>query len=156
MQYEIICPDVSFAIYAPYAPKGKWNGDDFLTLLPLVYYVNGEIYEIPAGFKTDLGSIPAKLRSLARSNDQKTILYLIHDWFYKKHKGTFTKRQADLILYHGLRSIGESWYTSNKIYYGVRVGTLVTPYQAEEAVVDTDFLKGVLTHLNTANRWLLN
>ena len=59
-----------------------------------------------------------------------------------------TTKRADSALYEFMRLLGESWYTSNKIYYALRAfGWTCRVGENEFANVDPK----VLEHINKSN-----
>lgn len=75
--------------------------------------------EVPAGFVTDLASIPAPLRGILNVNGKSRRAAVLHDWLYCSQLGT--RAEADATFREALVAEGVSiacW-----IYWaGVRVG----------------------------------
>lgn len=75
--------------------------------------------EVPAGFVTDLASIPAPLRGLLNVNGKSRRAAVLHDWLYCSQP--CTRKEADAILKAALRTEGvqvAAW-----VYWaGVRLG----------------------------------
>ena len=87
-----------------------------LFILREMFIVGG--IEVPAGFPTDLGSIPRGARNLAQSTDAPEA-FVVHDWNYQT--GQVTRAEADNILHEMLKS-RVSWFSQKLIYTGVRLG----------------------------------
>lgn len=93
----------------------------YQTCNPFLFRINGEIFEIPADFKTDLASIPKMLWPImAPSHSSLIRAAVIHDWLYLK-TCFFSRYETDLIFYHVLKSEGISTIRASLMYYGVRV-----------------------------------
>lgn len=76
---------------------------------------------IPAGFTTDLASVPRILWIFEAPNDTETIPgSIIHDYLYSNHCG-FNRKEIDAIYYDALLLTGASKYTAFKYWLGVRV-----------------------------------
>lgn len=93
----------------------------YLTCNKIKFTVNGEQFEIPAGFETDLASIPkVAWPVMAPAHSSLIRPAIVHDWFYRK-TCDFTRFQTDLIFYHMLRNDGVSHSRASLMYYAVRV-----------------------------------
>lgn len=82
---------------------------------------------VPAGFVTDFGSVPTALEWVVSGEDVHLILpSIVHDWLYQNRghvpEGTFTRKQADLLLVEGMRRRGAGWWKRNAVYLAVRLG----------------------------------
>lgn len=92
----------------------------YLTCNSIKFTVNGEQFEIPAGFETDLASIPKiAWPVMAPAHSSLIRPAIVHDWFYRK-TCQFTRFQTDLIFYHMLRNDGVSHFRASMMYYAVR------------------------------------
>lgn len=85
--------------------------------------------KIPAGFITDMGSVPKVARSVVSNTGAIDVIYLLHDAMYGKDWETicpsgknFTRKDADTILYLGLICRGLSETKAALVYDAVRVG----------------------------------
>ena len=90
---------------------------------PLAYHclVNNEIYVAPAGFETNLASIPHCLRGIIDNDDPHIKdAAVIHDRLYTT--GQVTRSQADAILYRACRTLGAGLIKAYAVYFGVRLG----------------------------------
>lgn len=98
-----------------------YSANVFQTCASMAVYVNDKTYLIPAGFKTDLASIPKPLWWLYAPNDSETIsASILHDWLYCCVKNV-TRKEADLIFYQALIDNGASYYKAFKYYTAVRL-----------------------------------
>jgi len=72
-----------------------WARDDgtpiWITSAPFAFQLGDEtrpVFEVPAGFETDLGSIPAWLRAIWNSGNPRCArAYVLHDWVNKLTAG---------------------------------------------------------------------
>lgn len=79
----------------------------------------------PAGFKTDLASIPRIFRNLPAfdPNGASRRPAVLHDWLYSSKAGYRLGRDfADGFLRAALIAEGASGWTANAFYYAVRAG----------------------------------
>lgn len=79
---------------------------------------------VPPGFMTDLASVPWFLRWLIR-HDHPYLreASVVHDYLYTRVAGRFyhyTRRQADRLLYAGMRSAGAPFAFAAAVYVSVR------------------------------------
>ncbi len=92
----------------------------YKTCNKIKFTINGELFEIPSNFDTDLASIPKiawPIMAPAHSSLIKPAI--VHDWFYRK-TCDFTRYQTDLIFYHMLINNGVSHFRASIMYYAVR------------------------------------
>lgn len=94
---------------------------------PLVYQSAGLQAEItvPAGFQTDVASIPRALWALIPKEGKYNRPAVIHDWLYTTAtvNGRAIKRaDADHALKEGMHALGVGWMQRWAIYRGVRLG----------------------------------
>ena len=128
----------------PFWQYGKWDGIRWQTLIDIVFEVDGIRYEIPSGFVCDMGSIPRAFRPTINRMGNSLVGFIIHDWLYCPTM-PLTRKQADMVLYEIGRAHGESWYTANKIYYGVRAGGWIGKMKPNEFhPVDTHVLYSII------------
>lgn len=96
-------------------------GGDWQLTTPLVYVhpVYGEII-VPAGFITDLASIPRLCHRIVNPCTTGTRRpAIVHDYLYSGATN-LTRKEADLVLYDALRECGINWAIANSMYYAVR------------------------------------
>lgn len=100
------------------------RGSEILVLnKPLAYHdlLNNQIYVVPAGFETNLASIPPCLRSFIDNDDPHVKdAAVIHDWLYTT--GQLTRAQADAVLFRACRNLGAGYIKAYTVYLGVRIG----------------------------------
>jgi hypothetical protein len=95
---------------------GRW-----LLLSPLPYVTERGIrYVVPAGFATDLASIPRLLRPLFDRNDASRAPSVLHDWLY--HAQQTTRAEADSLFLEALKRSGVGFARRWAMYAGVRAG----------------------------------
>jgi hypothetical protein len=93
----------------------------FSTCFDLYFYVNDKKLFVPAGFKTDLASIPRIFWSIVAPYNAHLIApAIIHDWLYSQ-KTEFNRKEADIIFYTLLIKNGMSRFLSSIMYYCVRI-----------------------------------
>ena len=111
--------------------NGKWITDLNVTddkprkwelLTNLVYRDSKEKYYIvPAGFKTDLASIPRPLWSIYPPSTSRKGAVL-HDWCYETRPYGVSRKTADRLLYEGCVSEGLPKARAWVLWVGVRAG----------------------------------
>ena len=96
-------------------------GDNlFLVRDPLIFRLSGDPVEItvPAGFVTDLASIPKKLHWWEGKVDRSMPAAIVHDYLY--WYGPCTRAEADAVLWLGMRTMRMSNSKVKLVYRGVR------------------------------------
>lgn len=93
-----------------------WNvlREDFI----VKYY--DTTFIIPAGFVTDLASVPRIPVFYAIVANKGKKAAVIHDWLYQEK--ILSRKQADKAFYDALEAQGVDWVTKNIMYSGVRIG----------------------------------
>ncbi len=119
MKVRLLTPPRYFVV-EQYWKKGKWDGLNWITLTKIEFSIDLERFEVPAGFVTDFASIPKFSRVTINRIGRAVIAYVIHDWLRKDDLQEMSTKEADTALYEFSRMLGESWYTSNKVYYSLR------------------------------------
>ena len=107
-------------------PDVHWLPDGRLQLnSPLTYrsyYI--DVIEIPAGFITDLASVPplvpGVVRALFRGPLETATAAILHDYLYAT--GVVSRRKADALFYEALIATGETRTGAYLMWLGVRVG----------------------------------
>jgi len=91
---------------------------------PLRYLNSMELVTVPAGFVTDLASIPRFLQWLPHFgvNGRSRRPAVMHDWLYAciRNGDDITKRDADSIFREALRAEGLDRFTCGMYYYAVK------------------------------------
>ena len=103
------------------------HGLPFILHQPLVYWTKvgapaGKINKItvPAGFKTDMASIPRFFWRVLPPIGRYDKAAVVHDYLY--HFNGVTRKQADDILLEAMHVLKVVNWQCNVIYGGVRVG----------------------------------
>lgn len=77
---------------------------------------------VPAGFVTDLASIPRSLWSFFSFAGPWMGPAVIHDFLYTGANVRFTRKQADQIFKEAMYNLGLDWIRRETIYRAVRLG----------------------------------
>ncbi|CAB4182517.1 Campylobacter phage CGC-2007, Cje0229 [uncultured Caudovirales phage] len=93
--------------------------NEWVLLRSLVWHGDRRI-EVPAGFITDLASIPRVFRNVLNVNGASRRAAVLHDWLYCSQP--FTRREADRMLKAALLAEGEHPIVAQVYYLGVRIG----------------------------------
>lgn len=139
------------------------NGDRTFTLLSDLLYSSDYlnlIVVVPAGFKTDLASIPRGLWNILPPIDGYDFAAVVHDWMYQTGEVEITghpsilgenkpfpqhidRGDADRILLEGMAASNVGWFKRWAIYLGVRAGGWIVwgRYRDRETAVDIDTVK---------------
>lgn len=101
------------------------NGDKWALKEPLVYEFTDDadrtqIYVVPAGFVTDLASIPRILRPIFPVNDEHRPAAALHDYLYAS--GEVPRNYADRLFLVAMRDIGVTGWKRLLLWGGVRIG----------------------------------
>lgn len=113
------------------------GGFPFTLLEDLVYITRllpGRLtVRIPAGFRTDLASIPRFFWRVLPPIGAYDKAAVVHDFLYQ-HNGC-SREQADAVLLEAMGVLGVGWATRQVIYRGVRLGGWKpwNAYRAKEA-----------------------
>lgn len=75
---------------------------------------------VPAGFVTDLASIPRLPFFYMMLGDSIQEPAVIHDYLYST--GILSRKDADNVLLEAMEVTGISWFKRHLIYWGVRIG----------------------------------
>lgn len=95
---------------------GEW-----VMLAPLPFVTEaGEVITVPAGFVTDLASIPSPFRPVLDRNGKSRKPAVLHDWRYCLKAGT--RADADALFLEALKAEGVSLVERWAMYLGVRAG----------------------------------
>lgn len=84
--------------------------------------IDGQIYDVPPYFDTDLASIPRWYWSIL-SPRYSSFVYpsILHDYFYSCPTYNITRKFADDVFYWALINQGISKFTATKMYIAVRL-----------------------------------
>lgn len=96
---------------------GRWT-----TCTPLVYSssVAGRILTVPAGFKTDLASVPRLPVVYLLCGGRANKPAVLHDWLYSS--GTLPRDVCDAVFLEAMGVVGVPWVYRKLMYAGVRLG----------------------------------
>ncbi|EDR5075844.1 DUF1353 domain-containing protein [Salmonella enterica] len=89
---------------------------------PFEFYLsedNCDVIEVPAGFVTDLATIPRVFWSLMPPDGKYAKAAIIHDYLYDN--ALRTKKEADLIFLDGMTVLGVPEWKRTIMYYAVRL-----------------------------------
>lgn len=92
----------------------------FMVAHPLKYKTHDNEHEIivPAGFLTDLASIPRLLWWWQAPHEKTMAPAMLHDYLYWEQP--CEKDEADAVMYQAMLDVGMSRSQANKIYFGIR------------------------------------
>jgi len=96
------------------------QGRHWKLLAPLIYRGRHQELVVPAGFVTDLGSVPWWATWLVPRDDEGRPAYVLHDYHYRT--GQVSRRDADGILRRTLRERGYGRVRRWTAWAGVRLG----------------------------------
>lgn len=95
--------------------------DEWILDEDLVYETDvGEIIRVPAGFNTDLASIPRALHAVIPLNGKHRKAAVVHDYLYVTQKKT--REASDAIFLEAMRTSGVRYTQRYVMYWGVRIG----------------------------------
>lgn len=95
--------------------------NEWVLLQPLRYWAaSGVAYGVPAGFVTDLASIPRPARVLFSPNGSSRRPAVLHDWLYCSR--IVDRRRADDLFREALGVEGVGWITRQTLWAAVRMG----------------------------------
>lgn len=98
------------------ADSGEWILKDKLTYVTEA----GEVITVPAGFVTDLASIPRAFHWLIPVNGKHRAAAIIHDYLYVTKDRS--RAEADSIFLEAMKSSGVRWSQRQTMYLAVRAG----------------------------------
>jgi hypothetical protein len=83
---------------------------------------------VPAGFLTDLASVPAYLRSIVDNDDPGVLLpAIVHDYVCRCEGrvagGPFSRREADDMMLEGMEVCGLPTTKRRLVYFAIRFGS---------------------------------
>ena len=108
----------------------RTSGADGWTLVePLTYLGRSDRFVVPAGFATDLASVPRPVLWLVPESGRYTLAAVLHDWLCTVGIRTrvVTSRQADGIFRRVMREAGVPVLLRWLMWTGVRWGALADP-----------------------------
>jgi len=99
------------------------NGRHWMLLSPLRYETRGGLgIEVPAGFVTDLASIPRGFWTIFPPVGSYDWAAVIHDYLYRIDSiPVVTQAEADRIMRDAMEDSGTGWWTRQVVYRTLRV-----------------------------------
>lgn len=101
------------------------DDNQYKLISPFEYHVGDypsqDIIKVPAGFITDLTSIPRILWFILHPCGQWAKSSIIHDYLYSKSNTTKTRLEADKIFLEGLKVLKVPLVQRYALYYAVRL-----------------------------------
>lgn len=96
---------------------GKW-----ILTAALIYQsdVAGQTFVVPAGFQTDLASVPRLPVVYLLTGDTSSAAAVVHDWLYGSH--VVTREMADAVLREASQATGVPGWRRWLMWAGVRLG----------------------------------
>lgn len=92
----------------------------------VVWSDGGKQYQYVAarGMTTDMSSIPWWAQGIPglQKAGKSVKASIVHDHIYENRPEGWTRAEADLLLYRGLRASGRNWLTAQMMYRAVRLG----------------------------------
>lgn len=104
------------------APKLQWHTEEFYwkLLRKITATHEGGTLTVPAGFKTDLASIPRAVRSVTPQVGKHIVAAIFHDYLYSGVKD-WDRKQCDEFFLAAMKFCGVSWIRRNVMYRSVRM-----------------------------------
>lgn len=97
------------------------SGREWQLVLPLIYLADDyTAISVPAGFVTDLASIPRLFHSLIPVNGPHSPAAIIHDYLYNVQDRP--RSAADAIFLEAMKTCGVGWIKRSAMYSAVRSG----------------------------------
>jgi hypothetical protein len=109
-------------------PQVVWTGRKrpWELVTPCVYYSTllGEEIVVPAGYATDLASVPRIPFVYSRYGNTAVVPAIIHDWLYENTDHTYSRKQADQVFLEAMSLIKDPPRATQRqmMYLGVRIG----------------------------------
>lgn len=106
----------------------KLLGGEWRLIKPVAYTTSkGHRIEAPAGFETDLASVPWGVWNLFPPAGDYAPAAIIHDYLYENRgkvdaSPAYTRAECDWIFMEAMREMGISWWRRNLMWAAVRVG----------------------------------
>lgn len=116
-----------------------YQPNEWLVLNPLKYRaVSGALYTVPAGFVTDLASIPAMVRGIISPNGPSRRAAVLHDWLYCLKAGE--RSEADALFLEALEAEGVNLFVRRAMWLAVRAGGWMY-WNRRNGITGDDFAK---------------
>lgn len=95
------------------------NGSVWILAKDFKFYLDGEVYTVPKGFKTDFATLPVAAIPLLGLKFKFSKANVLHDYLYAT--GKFSRKQCDDIYYRALIKLGTNRYKAKLAYCAVRL-----------------------------------
>ncbi len=121
LDIELITPrrDV---VMAPHPdPRNQSEGMWWITLVVIRIRINGVEMEIPAGYVTDLGTVPKFTRMFVDRADESLLGFIIHDFLYNRVIHILSRKDSDRALRTIVRLCGQDMVETYLTYMFVRM-----------------------------------
>ena len=103
---------------------GPWRGRTVYRLLePLIYDSGEQVITVPAGFETDLASVPRLPIVYLEWGDRAHREAVLHDYLYSiEAVPELPREECDKLFRQAMISRGNPWWIYQPMYWGVRLG----------------------------------
>ena len=100
-----------------------YDGKDFILEKDYRYMIGDKLIHIPAGFKSDLASVPRVFRNIINTyGEDHTKAAVIHDWLYRNgYKLGVSRKEADEIFLEVMKEQGAGFFKRQLMYRAVRI-----------------------------------
>ncbi len=111
-------------------PLLYFNGRRWVTARPVCCLWEGVLIEVPAGFETDLATIPFPLTAISHRFGPYNRAVIIHDYCYavlgRVADGvTMTRKEADALMYNLMLQDGTPRWKAQMMWSAVRINPQV-------------------------------
>lgn len=97
------------------------DGKNWVLIDDLIFVVSPMVdHIVPAGFHTDLASVPRVIRSIVPKTGKYNRAAVLHDYFYRNGEPGITKKYADKLFLKAMLDCGVKRYKAKSIYNGVK------------------------------------
>lgn len=90
----------------------------WLVIAPLIWKDAKRIITVPAGFETNLASIPRPFRNIININGRSRRAAVLHDWLYSGQ--CVSRQEADNLFLVAMEVDGVNWLERRSMYLAVR------------------------------------
>lgn len=116
----------------------------FRLVEPFEYYIGLDeahkqaVFRVPAGFETDLASVPRVLWSLVPPHGKYAKAAILHDWLITEYPFGAVREVADKLFYDAMLVLQVPKLQAKLMYYAVRVYSFYC-CRGNKGVVNGDF-----------------
>ena len=96
------------------------DGNVWEVMQDFSYHYKDETITVPAGFITDLASVPWPASMMIPKSGRFNEAAVVHDYLY--HCQMFTRAKSDAIFREAMKDLGVNWFKRGTMYNAVRVG----------------------------------